>query len=456
MNIFVIGADVPYRHHGNPGVEAANIVLYELVIALSRSGHKIVLQLLFNQHRPAVSLNPSEEDELRQITEHGIEVLPPIYFFDYQPTRGRPAYLRKIIGLIQRLSPMHQLAHYYPAVKLRGVMRERIQQNNCDAVLTVWSPEGVAATHGLRETPRIAYHGDVDYVPGKSRLTDEITFSAEATPRFLANIRGVLRKLYGRFEYAGFRRSHLKLMKDLQVIANITASNAAVYTNDGHPNSIYVGNTWSDPGIDQPTNGAIGAAAAPSSKTIKIIGHVGNLQRTGSTYGLRFLLLEVLPELEKVADGLDYQIHIIGDGEIVKELAPFLDNERIVMRGFVEDLDAELKSADMLLLLNNAGSYLAAYTRHMVSWSMGLCLIVHANSISAIPEISPMENALVGSTPEEVARMILLAATDLELNLRVRQGGRATYEQYFMPSVIAGTLEKEISLSVAVTVNQGA
>jgi hypothetical protein len=103
----------------------------------------------------------------------------------------------------------------------------------------------------------------------------------------------------------------------------------------------------------------------------------------------------------------------------------------------------------MFLLLNNAGSYHAAYTRHLVAWSQGLCLIVHENSRRAIPEIRHMENAIVGSTPEEIARMIRMAATDQELNLRVRKGGRATYERYFTPAVVVRTLADEIARAVS-------
>jgi hypothetical protein len=97
-------------------------------------------------------------------------------------------------------------------------------------------------------------------------------------------------------------------------------------------------------------------------------------------------------------------------------------------------------SGDVFLMMNNAGSYKAAYTRHMVAWSMGLCLIAHSDSQKAIPEIEHGKNALLGSTPEEIAQLVRLAVTDRDLNERIRQGGRETYEKCFTPRIVVETL----------------
>jgi glycosyltransferase involved in cell wall biosynthesis len=170
---------------------------------------------------------------------------------------------------------------------------------------------------------------------------------------------------------------------------------------------------------------------------------MGALSQTGSTYGLQFLLREVLPRLPQVLP-FPYEVHLIGGGEPVPPLRPLLKQEHVVLRGFVEDLDQELLLSDVFLLLNNAGPYQAAFTRHLVAWSLGLCLIVHGGSLRAIPEIRQRENALVGSTGEEIAQLIAQAATDRALNARVRRGGRETFEHHFTPTVIAGRIEEEL------------
>jgi glycosyltransferase involved in cell wall biosynthesis len=293
--------------------------------------------------------------------------------------------------------------------------------------------------------PRIAYQGDVDFRPAEARLRDSGLFGPGDGTERRGPLSARLERVRQRLWLRGFKGAHWRLMRDANVIANVTASNADYYRRRGHPRSIYVQNTWSDDGADGRGGDGVWPAPTARGRPAKIIGHVGHLHRTGSTYGLKFLLVDLLPRLAEVMRGLEYEIHIIGGGEVAPALRSWLGQKRILLRGFVEDLDAEMRSSDMFLLLNNAGSYHAAYTRHLVAWSLGLCLVAHANSRLAIPEIAHMENALVGSTPGEIAEMVRLAATDPDLNLRLRKGGRATYERYFTPTVVAEALTREIT-----------
>ena len=271
----------------------------------------------------------------------------------------------------------------------------------------------------------MAYQGDVDFMPGQARLLDPVLFPRTTVDWLLETLR-----------LAQFKKAHLRLMDQRGVIANVAACNAEFYQNHGHCHSVYVRNTWKDPGP---------AIIKPLGRPIKIIGHAGNLHATGGAFGLKYLTTQLLPALEKSMTGLDYQIQIIGSGDPPAILKPMLRHPRIRVAGFVADLDQELLSSDLYLLLNNSGPYQAAFTRHLIAWSMGLCLVVHANSQRAIPEISPGENALVGSSPEEIASLIRLASTDPMLNRRVRQGGRATFEKFFLPATVARSLEVLLS-----------
>jgi len=444
MRIFLIGSNIPFRRHDQPGVTAVHVVLYELIRGLSGLGHGVVFQVLFNQHRSAGSLSPAEEGELQHVREIGIKVLPRIHSAQYV-VPGTPSFrFGSVARLIASQLGAVRIDDFYPAINAREVVCERIYSNKADAVLTVWSPEGVAATHGLSDVPRISYQGDIDFRPAEARFQDcELFDGAEGQPP-QGSLKHTLQRLRQWLWLSRFRRAHLRLMHEVRVIANVTAANAEYYSRQRHPRSIYVRNTWSDQALEGIDASKRPLPEAESRRPVKIIGHVGYLNRTGSTYGLKFLLVDLAPRLNQVMGGLEYEIHIIGGGEAVPALRPWLAQEHVIQRGFVEDLDAELISGDVFLLLNNAGSYHAAYTRHLVAWSLGLCLIVHENSRRTIPEIVHMENALVGGTPAEVAEMVFLAATDPELNQRIRKGGRATYKQYFTPLEVAKTLSDEL------------
>ena len=76
-----------------------------------------------------------------------------------------------------------------------------------------------------------------------------------------------------------------------------------------------------------------------------------------------------------------------------------------------------------------------------LAWTAGLGAVI-LNQFGG-PVFQPAGGP-VGGTPAEVAEMVFLAATDPELNQRIRKGGRATYKQYFTPLEVAKTLSDEL------------
>jgi glycosyltransferase involved in cell wall biosynthesis len=418
VNLYVISCVVPFQNHDKPGVTASHIVASELVREIAAMEHSVTLQVLFSPHRKTNELNNDETESLRELEQIGVKARPTIFPQSYR--RQRAAGLGLLKAAVDHGMKAPKLEHFYPSARIQASLAQSIRQAKADAVLTVWSPEGFAATHGLTEVPTIAYHGDIDYEPSECRVIDEDLFGKST---FLQ-----------KRDVARFRSVHMELMKGVDSIANVTASNADFYRAHGHPRSTYVRNTWHN------RASVVEWPGKRPDRPVRIIGHVGYLDRTGSTYGLRFLLREVVPELARTMQDIDYEIDIIGGGELVSSLRSLTQQPRIRMRGFVQDLDAEMAGCDVMLLLNNAGRYQAAYTRHLVAWSRGLCLIAHENSRKAIPEITHGENAFLGKDAAEIARFIRLAVTNNNANARVRAGGRRTFETYFTSKTVAAGL----------------
>jgi hypothetical protein len=69
--------------------------------------------------------------------------------------------------------------------------------------------------------------------------------------------------------------------------------------------------------------------------------------------------------------------------------------------------------------------------------SSGACLIAHRRLADSMPELVHDENCLLGSTAEEIADLIALAARDPHLRDRLGNNGRATYEAHYQPSQVA-------------------
>ena len=418
------------------GVTAIHVVTRELVAALAQAGHAVVLQLIFNEHRREPALSDNERAALAALAARGIGILDPIF---------PRSYVREAHPRLQRLARLGlgrvRVDDLYPAARARATVCARVRAACADAVLTVWSPEGLAATHGLTEVPRIAYHGDVDFAPAEAREHDRDLFFGTRRGDDAPFVRRQVMALRRRVGLAEWRRAHHAVMREVDVIANVTASNAGVYAAQGHPRSVYVRNTWCDPGVHP-------GPRRPAHAPLKIVGHVGYLNRTASAYGLRFLLRDLVPALEGRRLERPWEVHMIGGGELPPALREPARHPRVRLRGYVEDLDAELSDSDMVLLLNNVGRYQAAFTRHVVSWALGLCLVVHENSVRAIPDIVPYENAFVGADAAQLAAVVHHAATHPDAVERVRKGGRATYERAFVPSAVAEALEAEIAYAI--------
>ena len=62
----------------------------------------------------------------------------------------------------------------------------------------------------------------------------------------------------------------------------------------------------------------------------------------------------------------------------------------------------------------------------------------------AMPEIVHGENALLGSTGEEIAEHVVAACRDETLRRRIIEGGRRTWEREFRPEVVVERIVRRV------------
>lgn len=215
MNLFIITSVVPYRRDGIKGVTAVNVMVSALIREMKAAGHGVTMQVIMS----AKHMKYYDSYELHVMQAEGIEVMPILHFD-----------LNQAFSLISEA-----MGHFYPSRVLRPSIKGR--SNGADAILTLFSPEGVAASVGLG-LPIIAYQGDVDFEPWQARTTRPDLFPVVSPlPRRLA-------QWFDRKRCQGFKNAHMRLMDQVSVIANISKSSADMYRNHGHPRSVYIGSTW--------------------------------------------------------------------------------------------------------------------------------------------------------------------------------------------------------------------
>jgi len=424
MRVFLVGSNLPEAGHT---VRAPTVVMREALLGMRGLGHDVVFQPLLPLERDP-RLTENEERSLEWARHNGIDVLSPLQTPVGTALEGRIRLARESIAATPEL--------FNPAYLLRDEMARRVDESGADVALHLWSSPGLAACSTV-DRPVYAYYGNPDHKPLRAQLRNPQLFDLTySTPRNKARL--ALWKLANRNR----RRVNIRLMERVRWSANVCAVDADYYAAQGHPHAFYVQNMWPDlvgPGDHSTVN----------EQENKIVGNLGGLYGTGNTFGLWYLAREVLPELDRQVHGR-CAIHLYGAGELRPSLARALEHPNVHMRGFVDDIDAEMHSAKLFLILNNNHpDFIVGHTRILHAWSLGLCLIAHRNMALAVPEIVHGENALLGSSGEEIAGHVAAALRDPDLRRAIAAGGRRTFEREFLPPTVVGRVMKRIEDDLA-------
>ncbi len=408
-------------------MRAANRVLYSLLSQFSREGHHVILQVIL----AAEDRRPWSDKELAcmgELERLNVDVMLPLFRSDYTDLVGKNiGRIASSVGL--RL--FRALDFFYPAVRLRRVVEQRMRENSADVAFIFWNPEGLAATYKSHCVPKISYYGMPDHAAALARTEDSALFGVKRTSLQLARQRRNLKTL---------ERCHLKLMMDCDVVTNLSAEYADYYACKGHPRSLYMNNIWPEAPMLLSGDRAPGL----NDGKAKIFGNLGRPASTGNTYGLKYIGEEIVPRLNAALGTDGYEIHIFGEGEPVPAVSKLLQVPSVKMRGWVDDIDSEICSSHVFLVANNTGRYRGSHTRFLHAWSLKACCVAHRCNARSNPEMVHMENILLGETPDEIVELIMQALRDRDLRHRIGEGGWRTYKAYFTSEVVVGRLLAEM------------
>jgi glycosyltransferase involved in cell wall biosynthesis len=418
MKIFVLLSNAP-----DPAGEAIEVVGHEVVEKAQRLGHSVFLQVIFRDPRGSRAAGQAEA-ALRRMALPDVVVHPMLYVEDVtdpSPKRGGAARFGRLLTTFT-------LRRMFPATGLGAVVERRVHEAAADAIVSIWSWESLAASYHIRGIPKFVYYGNPDHLPLQARLRHPDLFGIPtATPAdylclWFEKLRNERRK-----------RLNIRMMNACEVTANNSALDAEFYRAHGHPHSIYLQNMW------PPVKSASQSISTDESQArpIKIIGSVGNLGATGNTFALAYLGREILPRLAARFKDRPFEIHLLGKGTPAASVAASLKDARIKIRGWVDDIHEEFRSATAFLVLTNVDAdFLVGNTRILLAWALGTCVIMHENSRLAMPEIEQGLNALLGRTPEELVEKIVAATDDEALRRRIGQGGERTFDRYYRSDVV--------------------
>ncbi|EKV26052.1 hypothetical protein C882_3339 [Caenispirillum salinarum AK4] len=298
-----------------------------------------------------------------------------------------------------------------------------------DAVLAIWAETAGYMASSL-PIPKFNYAGNPDHKVLEARMELEDWLGGRS---LLGRARDVMRLKVT-------RAGHLAAMRRYDLMWNVAANDAADYAAAG-VNARYLQNMW--PGAVH-ADWQAGRDASEQTAPLKIVGNVGNISATGNSFGLMTLATQIVPRLkEKLGEGA-FEVHLFGGGKPHPSVAPLLNDPHIRVRGFVDDIDAEILSAPVFLVANNSQRFKVGHTRFLHAWSLGACVVGFSDSAEAMPEIRHRENALLGDTPEAVADLVVEAGRDKALRRAVAAGGIEMLTTAFNPARVVGELIRDL------------
>lgn len=405
--------------------EAANVISHQVTHHLALSGRFDVGYCVINAHD--TTMPEAAGPEVEALKALGVRFVGPV-----RPPRvpaagaGAAGKLKAVLaGRPDRLI-VGTDAHDQLLQALGGELP--------DAVLAVWAEQAGYVVSQLPVT-RFNYAGNPDHKVLEARM--------ELRDRLGG--RSLLDRVADDLRLRVTRAGHLAAMRRYDLMWNVAANDAADYRAAG-VNARYLQNMW--PGAVH-ADWQAARDAAEQVAPLRIVGNVGNISATGNSFGLMTLATEILPRLkERLGEGA-FEIHLFGGGQPHPAVQPLLADPHVKVRGFVDDLDAEILAAPIFLVANNSQRFKVGHTRFLHAWSLGACVVGFADSAEAMPEIRHRENALLGHTPTEVADLVVEAAADRALRRKMGAGGVAALTTAFDPKRVVGAMIDDIETTLS-------
>lgn len=436
MKIFLLLSSVPYDQG-----EAIEVVSHEAARLVAVAGHEVYILPLIREGRSELSIERERYAEKSFSAQVGLKLLPPIYLGDLirplSRNSNRLAYLSSVFkslpGLRREIN-----GYLFPAIAAKPIVVDHVNAISPDVIVSIWSWEALAASYDITGIPKFVYYGNPNHKPAEAQLRFPDLFGIK-TDGPIARFKFWAQKLLN----SAIEVQHLRMMASCEMTANNALIDANYYSEKGHAKSIYLQNMWPD-ALDGPVFGG----RASTDGLVHICGSVGNLAATGNTFGLYYLITELMPRLKARLGENQLAVNIFGGGNLRPSCAALRSDPSIRLRGWVEDINADIIQGRAFLVLTNVYGFHVGNTRILLAWSLGACVIAHTSSKLSMPELVHGENCLLGETANDLVDLIMQAIKDPPLREKIGRGGYETFCEHYRSEKVVPRMLLEIERTV--------
>ena len=397
MRTTILSTALPNRDSGS----GASITLALIAQALQDRGHDVSLcPVIYPEYRTPDGAD--HEAQLASAARLGFPIEPVL------SEAWAPKPTQRTLGSRARRIWRPESEELYPTLRDSRAVQKAVARLGADAVL-VYGFEALAGSVEV-DAPRFAATSDPPHLALWGRTW--------------RRWRSEQRPLQAAREAVGIQstlRAHpplaLRLLRDCEAVGAFGRHHAEWLRGLGLECGYYR-TPIADPGPGQ-------SPGSDGRPTILLVGH---LRGTATLDGLR-VFARMLPYLDDALGRDGFEVRIVGGYEPPPELGPLLEHPAVRLLGFVPDVDAEFRAADVLLV--PVSIKLGVRVRVLTGFSYGSCIVTHRANAYGIPELEHELNALLGNSPQTLAEQVVRAIGEAELRDRLGAGARSTYEQYF-------------------------
>lgn len=400
MKIIILTSFYPYENIGKAG----NITLYEIIKCLLKKKNEVKVLFCTDKERIENRINKKSLKKYGRISFEDFS--SQIFKKNYQNFR----YLRKVLQNYKNVEDL----------KLdKKKILNSINQFAPDKIILFWDTILGALSEDLQEYETIHYGAKPPFSAFEDSLKKQL------------NIKNIIDFILLKKK----QKLHFSRLRKIKRRFNISKLDCLYYRSK-NINVKYLQNTSSD----KYENLWQKRFKKKQKQKLTILGNISDLNATGNFQGLSFINNKLFPLIKNSLISKKIKITISGKGKINPVLRNISTSEIFEIKGFVNNLENLILSSDIILMMNNAGSYSGGYTRIIDFFSSGACVIAHSNLKKDMPEIENMKNILLGSNPKEINHHLFNCINNFSLRKNIGINARKTFEKFYNSNLVTSKL----------------
>ena len=391
----------------SPGDNGIPMMGWGLVKGMLSRGFKVTVVGLCNENDKFCT-----PTLISNLTELGVDVKVLKYQIQELKKKG-------VMRLLERLS----FKQLYPASQLSPSLTAILSKTQANAVVAVHTEPLSALLNATFNIPVVGIMGDPTSQPAFFRW------------KYLSNhttLRHFMNRLWLSALSYYYDKYDVEMLKACDGTGVIAAQYENWFEDRGVENCAYFPIPIYDDGLQITGRYKNGFGHSKMKKIIML----GALNTTVTKIGLKFFSEDLYPVMNEYLE-FDYRIHIIGSGQWPNDIT-MPGSDKIVIRGYVEDLSDDWADADILLVPTNVE--LGIRARILTAFSKGMCVVAHIANVKGIPELKHGHNCMLGATPFELAECMNKIFSDSVKAEQISKNARACYEEVFSEEVASSNI----------------